>query len=215
MTNLDTTAIDHVLTTTRSVRKRLDTSRPVPRAVLLECLELAIQAPTGQNGQGWRWVIVTDPVKRASLASLYNASNRYLEANLAQEKDPQTRRVYESSRHLGQVLADVPVHIIPCVRGRFENSPNITTASFYGSIIPATWSLMLALRSRGLGAAWTTQHLFKEEEAAEVLGIPYGEVTQVALLPVAYTVGSEFRPAVRLPAERVAYWNTWGSAIEP
>jgi len=133
----------------------------------------------------------------------------YLKSAAAREMDPQTRRVYESAIHLADVLGRVPVHVIACLQGRADNLPNILSASMYGSIIPAAWSFMLALRSRGLGSAWTTLHLMKEKEAAALLGIP-DDVTQVALLPVAYTVGDEFKPAERPPVETITYWDTWG-----
>jgi nitroreductase len=208
---MDTTATDHLLSTTRAVRRRLDLERPVEPAVILECLRLAVQAPTGSNSQGWRWVVVTDPEKRAALARLYSESGvEYLRAAAAQAEEPQTRRVYESALYLTEILDRVPVHVIPCLDGRGDNAPNGRSASFYGSILPAAWSFMLALRSRGLGSVWTTLHLFKEKEAAALLGIP-DDVTQVALLPVAYTTGGDFKPASRPPVEGITYWDAWGS----
>ena len=207
----DTSVTDRLLTTTRAVRRRLDLERPVEQSVILDCLRLAIQAPTGSNAQGWRWVVVTDADKRAELARMYSEGGAgYLKAAAGQEKDDQTRRVYESALHLTDILDRVPVHVIPCIEGRADNAPNILSASTYGSIIPAAWSFMLALRSRGLGSAFTTLHLFKEKETAELLGIPYEKVTQVALIPVAYTVGDDFKPAKRPPVETVTYWDTWG-----
>lgn len=208
--SFDTKETDRLLSTTRSVRRRLDLDRPVDPEVVLECLRLAVQAPTASNGQGWRWLIVTDGEKRAELARLYAEGGAdYLKSAAAREMDPQTRRVYESAIHLADVLGRVPVHVIACLQGRADNLPNILSASMYGSIIPAAWSFMLALRSRGLGSAWTTLHLMKEKEAAALLGIP-DDVTQVALLPVAYTVGDEFKPAERPPVETITYWDTWG-----
>ena len=206
----DLTETDRLLSTTRSVRKRLDLDRPVPDEVLLDCLRLAVQAPTGSNSQGWRWIIVTDPDKRRDLARLYREGGEgYLRASSERTMDPQTKRVYESAIHLTETLERVPVHVVPCIQGRAESSLNAMSASIYGSVLPAVWSFMLALRSRGLGSAWTTLHLVKEREAAEVLGIPYESVTQVALLPVAYTIGTDFKPASRPPVETVTYWNTW------
>lgn len=208
----DTAETDRLLSTTRSVRKRLDLDRPVPKEVVLECLRLAVQAPTGSNAQTWRWLVVTDADKRSALARMYSEGGRaYLESAAAREMDPQTKRVYESALYLADVLERVPVHVIPCITGRVDNMPNVAAASVYGSVIPAAWSFMLALRSRGLGSAWTTLHLFKEKEAAELLGIPYDQVTQVALLPVAYTVGTDFKPAARPAVESITYWNGWES----
>ena len=191
MTDFDLSQTDKLLSTTRSVRKRLDLDREVPESVIVECLRLAVQAPTGSNTQGWRWIVVTDPDKKRELARMYVEGGRgYLESAAGREMEPQTRRVYESALFLCDILERVPVLVIPCIEGRAESTMNILSASTYGSIIPAAWSFMLALRSRGLGSAWTTLHLFKEQEAAELLGVPYDQVTQVALLPVAYTVGS-------------------------
>jgi nitroreductase len=204
-------AVDHVLGTTRAVRRRLDLDRTVPREVVLECLRLAVQAPTASNAQNWRWLVVTDPAKRAALAQLYAASGTdVLAARAASATDDQTRRVYESALALTATLGRVPVHVIPCIEQRVDGAPTIVTASVYVSILPAAWSFILALRSRGLGSVWTTLHLAREAEAAELLGIP-DNVTQVALLPVAYTLGTDFVPAARRPVEQVTYWDTWGA----
>lgn len=206
----DLAEVDRLLTTTRAVRRRLDLDRPVAREVILDCLRIAVQAPTASNGQTWRWVVVTDAGKRAELARLYSeAGAAYLKHAAEQEPDPQTRRVYESAVALTEILERVPVHVIPCMQGRVEGTPNGVAASAYGSIMPAAWSFQLALRARGLGSVWTTLHLFKEQEVAELLGIP-ADVTQVALLPVAYTKGTDFRPAERGPVEEITSWDAWG-----
>jgi nitroreductase len=208
---VDIESIDEVLSTTRAVRRRLDLTRPVEREVILECLRLAMQAPTASNEQNWRWVVVTDADKRAAIADIYRrAGEDYLKSAADGASDPQTRRVYESAYALTQILAQVPVLVIPCIERRFDNAPSIVAASAWASIIPAGWSFMLALRARGLGSVWTTLHLAKEREVAELLGIP-DTVTQAALFPVAYTIGTDFKPAARPPAETVTSWNTWGA----
>ena len=208
----DLAETDRLLSTTRSVRKRLDLERSVDPSVVLDCIRLAQQAPTGSNGQGWRWMVVTDPAKRAAIARCYTeAGGGYLASAAGQELDPQTRRVYESALALTEFLDKVPVHVIPCIQGRIDNLPNGFAASMYGSILPAAWSFLLALRSRGLGSVWTTLHLFKEQEVAELLGIPE-DVTQVALFPVAHTKGTDFKPAARPPADEITYFDTWGAA---
>jgi len=207
---MDVSSIDELLTTTRAVRRRLDLSRPVPREVILECIRLAMQAPTASNAQDWRWVVVTDADKRAAIADIYRSVGaEYLALAAANATDPQTRRVYESAVGLTETLAKVPVHVIPCLNRRFDGSNLLIAASAWASIIPAGWSFLLALRSRGLGSVWTTMHLAKEREVAEVLGIP-DTVTQAALFPVAYTIGTDFRPAARPPAESITFHNTWG-----
>jgi nitroreductase len=203
-------SIDEVLSTTRAVRRRLDLTRPVERNVILECLRLAMQAPTASNDQHWRWMVITDADKRAAIAEIYRSVGEdYLRRAATTAPDPQTRRVYESAHALTGILAQVPVLVIPCLERRFEGSDLLVTASAWASIIPAGWSFMLALRARGLGSVWTTLHLAKEREVAELLGIP-NTVTQAALFPVAYTVGTDFKPASRPPPETVTSWNTWG-----
>lgn len=209
---------DEVLTTTRSVRKRLDLERPVEREVIEECLTLALQAPTGSNSQGWHWVVVTDPATKAELAALYAQHfDPYIamgdELQLYGDDDTRTQRkdaVSSSARYLRDHFAEVPAMVVPCLWGRLpETSDTFTQASFWGSILPAVWSFMLALRSRGLGSAWTTLHLPSERAAADLLGIPYDRVTQAGLFPVAYTLGTEFKPAPRLPLSDVVHWDRW------
>jgi nitroreductase len=205
--DLDT--VDQLLSTTRSVRKRLDLERPVEPEVVLECLQLAVQAPTGSNSQSWRWLVVTDPDKKAALADLYNRVGREYLAGAAASAQPgdQTGRVVKSALYLAEHLAEVPVHLIPCVYGRPDGSA-LGAASMYGSILPAVWSFQLALRSRGLGSCYTTLHLGLEQEANELLGIPEN-VTQCGLVAVAHTKGTDFRPADRPPVSDITYWNTW------
>ena len=214
---MDLKTVDHLLTTTRSVRKRLDFTRPVDFATLERCIEIAMQAPTGSNAQGWHFLIVTDAAKRAGLAELYRrAFDGYRQLSAAspqlQEGDPrrnQTLRIVDSASFLAEHLHEAPVMIVPCIEGRVENAGVLAQASIYGSILPAVWSLMLALRSRGLGSAWTSLHLMFEQDAAKILGVPE-TITQAALLPVAYFTGTDFKPAKRLPARNHIHWNRWG-----
>jgi nitroreductase len=209
-TPFDLTETDRLLSTTRAVRKRLDLDRPVEREVILDCLRLAVQAPTASNSQTWRWMVVTDPEKRKVIADSYRKMGEgYLAQAAKEERDPQGKRVYESAFALTEFLERVPVHVIPCVSHTFDPSVNAIAAGIYASIIPAAWSFQLALRSRGLGSAWTTLHLFDADTVAEALGIPE-DVTQIALLPVAYTIGTDFKPAQRPPVENITYWDTWG-----
>jgi len=217
MTTLDTgfdlSHTDKLLTTTRSVRKRLDLTRPVERDVILECLQIATQAPSGGNSQPVRWLVVDDPDKRMGLAELYRQSyGPYIEMQKAAAEASGAagmQGILDSSDHLAQHLHEVPVHVIPCLLHRLPEGASVAdTAGFYGSILPAAWSFMLALRSRGLGSAWTTLHLPCEREAGELLGIP-DTVTQVALIPVAYYTGTDFKPGRRRPVEEVTYVNGW------
>lgn len=213
--DLELTA-DELLTTTRSVRKRLDLEKPVERSVIEECLEIAIQAPTGSNTQGWHWVIVTDADLKAKIAEHYAAGfDPYFAAAGASydPADPRGQRqeaVSSSAKYLRDHFHEVPAMLIPCQWGRLpDNAPSIAHAGYWGSLLPAVWNFMLALRARGLGSAWTTLHLGREREVAELLGIPYDTVTQAGLFPIAYTKGTDFKPASRVPAADVTHWNGW------
>jgi nitroreductase len=206
----DLTETDRLLSTTRAVRRRLDLERPVERELLLECIDLAQQAPTASNTQTWRWLIVSDAEPRAEIARIYREIARagLPAARKHGSQDAQTVRVYDSAEWLAEHLHQVPVLVVPCVSGYDPSAGSGMAAALYGSIYPAVWSFQLALRSRGLGSALTTLHLFREAEVAEILGIP-DEVTQVALLPVAWTVGTDFKRASRPPPESIVHWNRW------
>jgi nitroreductase len=209
---------DEVLTSTRAVRKRLDFDRPVERDVIEECLQIAVQAPTGGNSQGWRWLMVTDDGIKRALADIYRAnfavyakvaqSNSYREGDLRRE---QRDKVTESAVYLVDNFHRAPVLMIPCIVGKLDKAPTFAAASSWGSLLPAVWSFMLAARERGLGTAWTTIHLMGdgEQQAAELLGIPFDTVTQAGLFPVAYTIGTDFKPAKRLPLDPILHWNRW------
>lgn len=210
---------DQLLTTTRSVRKRLDFSRPVEMDVIRECLEIALQAPSGSNAQQWHFIVLTDEEKRKALGAIYKRAFTIYrkgadEANAKRySNNPQRmaiqNRIVDSSTYLADHMHEAPVHVIPCMRGRTENAKTVNQAGAWGSILPATWSFMLAARARGLGGAWTTLHLMFEQEAAEVLGIPFDKITQAALIPVAYTLGTDFKPASREPLDSVLHINGW------
>jgi nitroreductase len=210
---------DHVLRTTRAVRKRLDFDRPVPHEVIRECLEIALQAPTGSNRQNWHFVVVTDQAQRQALGDLYR---RAVAAAQADAKtltriepadqagyEAQTDRVNSSAHWFFDHVHRAPGMLIPCISGRIDGPWRMATASHVGSVIQAAWSFMLAARARDIGSVWTTVHLALEEEAAHLLGIPYPDVMQVALIPFGYVHGNPFREATRQPLELVAHWDRW------
>lgn len=213
-------SVDEVLNTTRAVRKRIDFDRPVEPEVLRECLDYAIQSPTGSNSQAWQWLVVTDPEKKAALADIYRkgwAMYAQMEGNAETayqgddaERIAQQGRVTSSAEYLAENFEKVPAMLIPCMPGRLDGLPNMASASTMGSILPGVWSFMLAARERGLGTAWTTIHLMHEEEAAGVLGIPFQEVTQCALVTIGYSKGTDFKPAKRPPLDTVLHWDSWG-----
>ena len=212
-TPFDLKETDRLLSTTRAVRRRLDLDRPVERDVILDCIRLSQQAPTASNTQTWCWMVVMDPEKRKALGEIYARGKQFIEQARSQidAADAQTRRVYDSAEWLLDHMGEAPALVIPCVEGRIpDGAPNGMAAAVYGSIYPAMWSFQLALRSRGLGSTLTTISLFFEKDVAEVLNMPE-DIMQVALLPVAYTRGTDFKIAVRQPPEEITYFDQWGS----
>jgi nitroreductase len=210
-TGFDLATVDKLLTTTRAVRKRLDMSRPVPLDVIRECLQLALQAPTGTNAQTWRWLVVTDPAQRRALSELYEnpPEHRPRTPGTVEPDVPDTeqqQRVSASARYLREHMHEVPVLVVPCILNAGG------AAGWAPSIYPAVWSFILALRSRGLGSVITTIHLFRKEEAAAILGVPDGYV-QACMLPVAYYRGGDFKPADRRQLSEVAFLDRWGTPL--
>jgi nitroreductase len=209
--NLEET--DRLLSTTRAVRRRLDLDRPVERDVILDCIRLSQQAPTASNTQKWCWMVVMDADKRKALGEIYARGKEFIQQARSEvdSGDAQTHRVYDSAEWLLDHMGEAPALVIPCVEGRIpDGSPNGMAAAVYGSIYPAMWSFQLALRSRGLGSTLTTISLFFEKDVAEVLNMPE-DIMQVALLPVAYTRGTDFKIAVRQPPEEITHFDQWGS----
>jgi len=207
---LDLSVVDRLLTTTRTVRRRLDLTRPVEPELIEQAIEIAIQAPTGSNRQNWRFMVVADPAKKKAIADVYRkAFEAYAGSRPTGAPSTPGGRISASAWHLSDHMHNVPVLVIACIEGRVENQGLAAQASLYGSILPSAWSLMLALRARGLGSAWTTLHLTGEKEVARILGIP-DSVTQAVLLPVAYYEGKNFKPAPRRPGREVTYWDSWG-----
>ncbi len=210
---------DEVLRTTRAIRKRLDFDRPVPRDVIRECLDIAVQAPTGSNRQNWHFVVITDEAQRNALGDLYRRSVAAAQSDVktltriapadTEMYDAQTARVNSSAHWFFDHIQRSPGMLIPCITGRTDGPWRMATASHVGSVIQAAWSFMLAARARGIGSVWTTVHLALEEEAAGILDIPYAEVMQVALIPFGYAIGNPFREATREPLDLVTHWDRW------
>lgn len=214
---IDRANADLLLSTTRSVRKRLDFERPVERELLLECLRLAVQAPTASNRQTWRWMIVTESGLKAKIADVYReAAIPYLRESQATAADgggAQDRRVFDSAMYLAENLEKAPAFVIPCIAEDLGKLDPLGATVALGSIVQAGWSFQLALRARGLGSTWTTLHLRNAQAVADLLGIPAG-VTQVSLIPVAYTKGLDFRPAKRPPVEEITHWDHWTESFD-
>lgn len=207
---------DQLLSTTRAVRKRLDFERPVERRLVEECIDLAFQAPTGSNRQGWHFMVIEDAAKKKAIADLYaKAFDPYVNAPGPEYEAGDTRAqrsdaVKSSAVYLRENFHRAPYLVIPCAFGRMpDNAPSFAHASYWGSLLPAFWSFMLAARARGLGTAWTTLHLVYEKEAAEILGIPYDKIVQGGLTPLAYTLGTDFKVAPRLDSSSLVHWDTW------
>ncbi len=214
MTEFDLDMTDRLLTTTKQVRKRLDLTRPVPRELLLECIDIASHAPMGGNLERNRWLVVDDPALKAAIAPYYQQVGRpYLAANRAGGVEDRQAKVVDSAEYLVDHIAEVPAMVIAMRLDRLpDGAANIDAAGYHGSVAPGVWSFQLAARARGLGSAWTTFHLAHEREVGELLGIP-DSVTQVALLPVGYYTGTGFSPAPRRPAREITYFNQWKQTI--
>ena len=218
MTLLDLTP-DQLLHTTRAVRKRLDFSRPVEDDVIRECVAAAMQAPSGSNNMTMRFVVVKDAAKRAAIGDIYRQCfDIYktlpgvyagsIEKDTAAEQDQQ-RRVVDSALYLADHMGEAPVLVIACTAGRLDAAPAMMAVSSMGNLLPGTWSFMLAARARGLGTAWTTVGLMMEQAIADVVGIPFAEVQQACLTPLAYTIGTEFKPAMRPEPDTIIHWDSW------
>lgn len=208
--NLDSSRVDEVLATTRAVRRRLDLERPVDNQLLLDCIDLAEQAPTGGNLGSRRWLIVRDPAVKAQLGELYRESALPFMSAAAEKLrgtgHPQ-ERVMASAVHLAEHLSEVPAIVIPTIIGRHDGG---TRPGLFDSVIQAAWSFCLALRARGLGTTWVTAALQDEAKVKEILGIPE-HMTEIVLFPVAYTKGTEFRRAPRRPAREITYFDRFGT----
>jgi nitroreductase len=211
---------DELLSTTRAVRKRLDFDRPVPDDLIRECVSLAMQSPSGSNNPSMQFVIVRDPAKKAAIGEIYRQcfgmyktwDGVYIGSiDKGDEKaNEQQARSTASADYLGERMGDAPALVIACTKGgRAEGAPAMMSASMFGNILPAMWSFMLAARARGLGTCWTTLHLVMEQAVADVVGIPFDEVQQACLSPLAFTTGTDFKAAARPPADSIIHWDQW------
>jgi nitroreductase len=210
---------DDLLSTTRAVRKRLDFDRPVEDQVIRECVDMAMQSPSGSNNMTMQFVVVRDEAKRKALGEIYrqcygiysSMDGIYIRSIDKGEADAnaQQQRSADSADFLGEHMGDAPAIVIPCTFGRNDNAPAMMSASIGANVMPAMWSFMLAARARGLGTCWTTVHLMMEQAAADVLGIPFDQVQQICMSPLAYTKGTDFKPAVRPPADTIIHWDGW------
>ncbi|MEZ5272601.1 MAG: nitroreductase family protein [Ilumatobacteraceae bacterium] len=211
---------DALLSTTRAVRKRLDFTRPVPDELIRECVDLAMQSPSGSNNMTMQFVVVRDEATRRAIGDVYRQcyaiytqlDGVYIRSidKGGEAENAQQARSADSADYLGEHMGEAPALVIACTAaGRVDNTPAMIATSLLGNVMPAMWSFMLAARARGLGTCWTTVHLFMEQQVAEILGIPFESVQQVCLSPVAYTVGTDFKPATRPPADSIIHWDRW------
>jgi nitroreductase len=204
---------DQLLSTTRAVRKRLDFARPVPEQLIRECVAMALQAPSGSNVVTMRFVVVRDEKRRRAIGGIYREVYARYKASPSYagrqggdaERDRVQQRVASSADYLGEHMGEAPVLVLGCNEG----TDRASALAGLGNILPATWSLMLAARARGLGTAWTSLHRSREQDVAEILGIPYDTVAQAVLTPLAYTKGTDFNPAARPDPDAVIHWDGW------
>lgn len=196
-------SVDHVLSTARSVRRKLDFSRPVEPEVLFECINVSTQAPTGIGGESWRFVVVTESEKKQRLADVY----RTVITDMERERG---LVIKSTQRALMDRLHEIPAMIFVCTIG-IPPGPEIPAqVGFYGSVLPSAWSLMLALRARNLGSTWTSLLASRQEEVGAILEVPEGVILTV-MLPVGYMKGAKLKKADRMDAREVTFWNQWGN----
>lgn len=211
---------NQLLTTTRAVRKRLDFSRPVEDSVIRECVEIAMQSPSGSNNMTMQFVVVRDEAKRKAIGEVYRQCYEIYKSldgvyigsieKGSDVENAQQSRSASSADFLGEHMGDAPALVLACnVGSRVESAPAMMAASMMGNVLPAMWSFMLAARARGLGTAWTTVHLMMEQQVADIVGIPFESVQQACLSPLAYTLGTDFKPAARPDADSIIHWDTW------
>ena len=213
VSDVDLESIDGVLSTTRSVRLRLDLDRSVPNELILDCIDVAEQGPGGGNQSSRRWLIIRDPEQKKRLAELYwESAGKWMVS--ARDKlagtDHRNTSVMRSAAHLAENLDQVPALVIPCIWGVHDDSKK---PGLFDSVVQSAWSFCLAARARGLATAWTTAILNNDEEIRDVLGIPEG-VTPIALLPLAFSIGGDFASVPRRLAEEVTYFDNWGHTWE-
>ena len=213
VSDVDLESIDGVLSTTRSVRLRLDLDRSVPNELILDCVDVAEQGPGGGNQSSRRWLIIRDPGQKKRLAELYwESAGKWMVS--ARDKlagtDHRNTNVMRSAAHLAENLDKVPALVIPCIWGVHDDSKK---PGLFDSVVQSAWSFCLAARARGLATAWTTAILNNDEEIRDVLGIPEG-VTPIALLPLAFSIGGDFASVPRRLAEEVTYFDNWGHTWE-
>ncbi|MBJ18330.1 MAG: nitroreductase family protein [bacterium] len=202
-----------VVSTTRSVRRRLDFDRAVAPELIERCIDAAVQAPTGMNREAWRFLVLTESEPKARVAELYRSgfdglATRFRNQLPSERRDQELPNERPTYVGLAENLHRMPALILVCSEGRPDPDNAAMQVAFYGSVLPAAWSLMLALRASGLGTTWTTLLVTEEDRVADALGIP-ADVTQTILLPVAYTKGAVLKPATRMGASEVTYWNRW------
>ena len=213
--------LDELLTTTRSVRKRLDLTRPVPRELVERAVDIARQAPNGTNRQTWNWLLIDDPEIRVGIACIYNKGmaiqteimQKEMAASNTDSADGHlaesiTGKLTESVAYLAEHLHEVPMLLVPTVKCDFDGANLFTQASYWGSILPAVWNFQLAPRARGLGSAWTSVSMHCQKEMIELLNIPAGH-THAGVFPIAYTKGVDFKAGPRGPLNEVVHWNDW------
>jgi nitroreductase len=201
---LDLPSVDALLSTTRSVRRRLDFDRPIDPPLLYQCIDLATQAPMGIGGESWRFLVVTEPERKRAIAELYQDVIEGFEA-------AGRLRIKDTQRALMARLPDMPALIFVYINAPAPGADVAAQVGFYGSILPVAWSLMLALRSRGLGTTWTSLLASRQAELASLLATP-PDSTLTVMFPVAHMKGAVLKATPRQPAREVTFWNAWGES---
>ena len=203
---LDLESVDRVLSSARSVRRKLDFERPIEPGILLDCIDIATQAPLGLGGESWRFIVVTEEHSKQRIAEVYRNVMGTLQSDLSLQVKP-------TQQSLMDRLHEMPALVFVCYNGAVPEAELAGQVGLFGSVLPAAWSLMLALRARGIGATWTSLLASRQAEVAEILDIPDG-VMQMVMLPVGYLKQATLRRANRKPPQQVTYWERYGETRE-
>ncbi len=186
---------------------------PVDDAVVLKCIELALRAPTGSNGQNWEFIVVKDQRTKDALGkryrqawSIYGAIGKRVAAG-----DESMTKILRAVQWQVDHFSEIPVLVVPCLRGSrapYVPSPFVAESSFFGSIYPSVQNLLLAARAMGLGASLITLPLWSVTAARKTLGLPLS-VTPVCVIPLGWPRG-RYGPTTRKPVEEVVHLDSYG-----
>ena len=204
-----------VMMTQRAVRRVLPD--PVDDAVVLKCIELALRAPTGANGQNWEFIVVKDDRVKKKLAKRYRQAWFVYYHGMIRRvaaRDESMARIVRAVQWQVDHFAEIPVLVVGCLRLGVRDGklplvplPHAAESGYYGSIYPSVQNLLLAARAMGLGASLITLPLWSVASARRTLGLPR-TVTPCCVVPLGWPQG-RYGPTTRKPVTEVAHLDRY------